>query len=79
MSGRGASKWKPGDEIFLLETIFGDGSSKYKIFPNLQGFRASVRAVQKDVLAHRSYNQPWATKSYRTYVMPKTEWEDFNG
>ncbi len=79
MTNRGAAKWQLGDPIFMIETIYGDGSSKFKVFCSLSGYKSSKNAVQRDVLAHKNYNVPWATKSYRTYEMSKTEWEDFNG
>jgi hypothetical protein len=73
---RGASNWKLGDSIFLLEAIMGDGTSYFRIFPNEKGFKASLAALQNEIKMRRGYTtNSWAVKDYRTYIMPKTDWQ----
>jgi hypothetical protein len=72
---RGAGTVKPGDPIWMIETIFAQGHpdqySKFKTFPSLQGFKAGLRAV-KDQIA--SFNYTGAASAYKTYVV-KPSWQ----
>lgn len=73
---RGSGTYKPGDPVYMIETIRGDpargGQSWFKVFTSESGFKAGIRAVEWDV---NFATQHGSISSYKTYVLRNPRWE----